>query len=218
MVTAADVERFERVLADGGVGLFPADTVYGLAADAESETGVRRLYELKGRPPDKPAAVMFFDPDPCLAVLEPLGPRTREAISKLLPGPITAIVPNPERLYPLAAGPEPEKLGIRLHGFGPDLSPLLAIRRPVLQSSANPSGGPDPRRIDDVDPGIRAGAGAELDGGELPGTPSTVVDLTRFEADGEYVVLREGAVSAAELGKNLRPNKFSHGPARKHCA
>lgn len=198
-MTAEEVERFERALAGGGVGLFPADTVYGLAADAKSEAGVRRLYELKGRPQDKPAAVMFFDPDSCTPVLEPLGPRTRNAISKLLPGPITAIVPNPKHLYPLAAGPEPEKLGIRLPGFGSELSPLLAIRRPVLQSSANPSGGSDPRRIDEVDASIRAGANAELDGGELPGTPSTVIDLTDYEGTGGYVVLREGAVGAQAL-------------------
>ncbi len=212
MLNADAVAAFERALAGGGVGLFPADTVYGLAAEAESEAGVRRLYELKGRPQDKPAAVMFFDPGPCLPVLEPLGPRTRDAISRLLPGPVTAIVPNPSRLFPLACGPEPAKLGIRLPGFGPELASLLAIRRPVLQSSANPSGGADPRRLGDVDERIRQGADAELDGGELPGTPSTVVDLTRYEDGGEYAILREGAVSAADLGRRLRPNKFSHGP------
>ena len=212
MLTDADVGRFERALAAGGVGLFPADTVYGLAADAESEAGVRRLYELKGRPQDKPAAVMFFDPDACLPVLEPLGPRTRDALSRLLPGPVTAIVPNPGRLYPLATGPEPGKLGLRLPGLGPELEPMLAMRRPVLQSSANPSGGADPRRLGDVDGRIRRGADAELDGGELPGTPSTVVDLTRYEDAGDYVVLREGAISAADLGGRLRPDKFSHGP------
>ena len=211
-MTPEDVERFERALSAGGVGLFPADTVYGLAVDAESEEAVRRLYEIKGRPADKPAAVMFFDPDACTPVLEPLGPRTREAMAKLLPGPVTAVVPNPRRLFPLASGPEPEKLGIRLPGLGPELAPMQALRRPVLQSSANPSGGPDPRRLEDVDPTISERVDARLDGGELPGTPSTVVDLTRYEAGGDYVVLREGAVSAAELGRTLRANKFSHGP------
>ena len=200
-MTAEDVEQFERALLAGGVGLFPADTVYGLAADAESEAGVARLYELKGRPQERPAAVMFFDPDPCMPVLEPLGPRTREALSKLLPGPFTAIVPNPRRLYPLATGPEPEKLGIRLPGLGPELGPLMAVRRPVLQSSANPTGGRDPRRLEDVDAAIRAGADAELDGGELPGTPSSVVDLTDYEQAGRYLILREGAVSAAQIAE-----------------
>jgi L-threonylcarbamoyladenylate synthase len=200
-VTLEDVERFESALVADGVGLFPADTVYGLAADAESAAGVRRLYELKGRPPRQPAAVMFFDPNLALAALEGLGPRTRHALSRLLPGPVTAIVANPGRLYPLACGPEPERLGIRLPGVSAALEPLLSLRRPILQSSANPSGGPDPRRLEDVDPAIRAGVQAVLDGGELPGVPSTVLDLTGYEAAGEYAVLREGAISSAALSE-----------------
>lgn len=200
-MTREEVERFERALAAGGVGLFPADTVYGLAADAASEAGVRRLYEIKGRPQDRPAAVMFFDPEPAFAALEGLGSRTRDALSKLLPGPVTAVIPNPRRLYPLACGPEPERLGIRIPGLRPELAPMLAIERPVLQSSANRTGGADPRRLDDVDAAVRAAANAELDGGELPGNPSTVVDLTRYEPAGEYRVLREGAVPAAVLAE-----------------
>lgn len=200
-MTAEEVAAFERALAAGGVGLFPADTVYGLAADAESEAGVRRLYAIKGRPQDRPAAVMFFDPEPAFAALEGLGPRTRDALSKLMPGPVTAVIENPRRLYPLACGPAPERLGIRIPGLRHGLEAMLAIRRPVLQSSANPTGGADPRRLADVDPSVRAAADAELDGGELPGTPSTVVDLSAYEAAGRYRVLREGAVPAEVLAE-----------------
>ena len=71
------VEDFERVVTGGGVVVFPADTVYGLACDPEDADAVARLYALKGRPPDKPAAVMFFDRDRALAALPELGPRTR---------------------------------------------------------------------------------------------------------------------------------------------
>ncbi len=74
---------------------------------------------------------------------------------------------------------------------------------PVLQSSANPSGGPDARRLEDVEERIRRGVDLQLDGGELPGTPSTVVDLTGYEEDRSYEVLREGAVSAADLARRL---------------
>jgi len=202
-VTAEEVAAFERVLAEGGVGLFPADTVYGLAADVDSPEAVERLYRLKGRAPDQPAAVLFFDPYRLLEAVEGLGPRTRDVLSRLLPGPITAIVPNPGRRYPLACGPAPERLGIRLPGVAPELEPLLGIRRPILQSSANPTGGPDPGRLADVDPAIRSGADAELDGGELPGTPSTVIDLTDYEGSREYRVLREGAISAEALAELL---------------
>ncbi len=187
--------EFERCVAAGGVALFPADTVYGLATGAESAEGVRRLYEIKGRPQDRPAAVMFFQLEPALAALPELGPRTRAALERLLPGPVTLILPNPEHRFPLACEPAPERLGLRVLPAGP----LAAVTVPVLQSSANPSGGADVRRLEDVDPRIRGQVDLEVDGGELPGTPSTVVDLTHFEADGEYELLREGALPAAAL-------------------
>jgi L-threonylcarbamoyladenylate synthase len=186
------MNEFEECVARGGVALFPADTVYGLATAAESAEGVRRLYEIKGRPQDRPAAVMFFRLDDALAALPELGPRTREALERLLPGPVTLLLPNPERRFPLAGG---EHLGLRV----PDVPALADVRTPVLQSSANPSGGADVRRLADVDPEIRARVDLEIDGGELPGTPSTVVDLTDYESSGEYSVLREGALDAAAL-------------------
>jgi L-threonylcarbamoyladenylate synthase len=190
---------FERCIADGGVALFPADTVYGLACDPESEAAVKRLYEIKGRPPDRPAAVMFFQLEPALAALPGLGERTRAAFERLLPGPVTLLLPNPDRLFPLACGPSPERLGLRV----PD-APLLAdVRRPVMQSSANPSGGADARRVEDVDERIRSAVDLVVDGGELPGTPSTVIDLTRYEEDGEYEIVREGALDAGAVSVAL---------------
>jgi L-threonylcarbamoyladenylate synthase len=189
-------EAFERCIAVGGVALFPADTVYGLATEPDSREGVDRLYRLKGRRPDRPAAVMFFQLELALAALPELGPRTRAALERLLPGPLTLVLPNPARRYPLACGPEPERIGLRV----PRLDNALAeVRWPVLQSSANPSGGADPRRVEDVDERIRAGVDLVVDGGELPGVASTVVDLTGYERDGSWTVLREGAVPGARL-------------------
>ena len=203
-MTADDVATFERCISVGGVALFPADTVYGLATEPDSREGVERLYALKGRPPRQPAAVMFFQRDLALSALPELGPRTHAALERLLPGPVTAIVPNPARRYPLACGPAPERLGLRVPALDTHaLAPLAAARWPVLQSSANPSGGADARRLDDVDPAIRAGVDLHLDGGELPGTPSTVLDLTRWEEDGEYVILRQGALGPGDVAARL---------------
>jgi L-threonylcarbamoyladenylate synthase len=182
---------FARVIAAGGVAVFPADTVYGLACDPEDAAAVDRLYALKGRPPAKPAAVMFFDPEAALAGLPP---RTCRLLERLLPGGLTVLLPNPEGRFPLACGPDPGTLGLRV----PEL-PALAGAPPVLQSSANLAGGPDARRLEDVPEAIRAGADLVLDGGELPGTPSTVVDLTDYEAAGAYRVLRAGAVAPEAL-------------------
>lgn len=202
-MTPADVEAFDRCIANGGVALFPADTVYGLATAPDSREGAERLYELKGRPPERPAAVMFFDLADALDALPDLGGRTREALTRLLPGPVTAVVENPAGRYPLACGPRPDRLGLRVPALAGPLAPLREMRRPVLQSSANLSGGSDPRRVDDVDESIRSGADVLLDAGELPGVASTVVDLSELERSGEWTVLREGAVDAAALDAAL---------------
>jgi L-threonylcarbamoyladenylate synthase len=198
-VNADDVETFERCIAVGGVALFPADTVYGLATEPDSREGVERLYRLKGRRPDRPAAVMFFEKDVALEALPELPEPTQAAAERLLPGGVTLLLPNPRHRYPLACGPNPDVLGLRV----PDAPDLAGMRWPVLQSSANPSGGPDARRIEDVDERIRAGVDLVLDAGELPGTPSTVVDLTRYHEDGRFEVVRDGAVPRAAIDEAL---------------
>jgi L-threonylcarbamoyladenylate synthase len=197
------VATFERCIAVGGVALFPADTVYGLATEPDSREGVERLYRIKGRAPSRPAAVMFFDLELALAALPELGERTREALGRLLPGGVTLVLPNPARRYPLACGPVPERLGLRVPALSGELAPLASVRWPVLQSSANPAGGPDARRLADVDGRIRARVDLQLDGGELPGTPSSVVDLSAYEETGRWTLVREGAVPAAELDDAL---------------
>ena len=131
MLTDADAAALGACVAAGGVAVFPADTVYGLACDPENADAVAKLYALKGRPPEKPAAVMFFD------LAEP------GDFGGLLPGGVTLLLPNPERRFPLACTTDPETLGLRV----PFLAP---VGRPVLQSSANLAGGPDARRLDDV--------------------------------------------------------------------
>ena len=193
-MTREEVETFERCISVGGVALFPADTVYALGTEPDSREGVDRLYRLKGRVPDKPAAVMFFDLELALTALPELGPRTREAVERLLPAALTLLLPNPARRFPLACGPEPERLGVRVPLLEGELAPLSAVSWPVLQSSANRSGGPDAARLADVDEELRAGVDLILDGGELPGTASTVVDLTSYEQDGSWELAREGAV------------------------
>jgi L-threonylcarbamoyladenylate synthase len=172
----------DECIAAGGVAVFPADTVYGLACDPDNADAVARLYELKGRPPDKPAAVMFFDRDQ--ALLPELSERTRALMERLLPGAVTLLVPSGR--YPLAAGAG--TLGVRV----PDIPPLARV--PVLQSSANVTGGPDARRLEEVPQAIRRGADLVIDGGELPGTPSTVVDLRDYDRGGEWRIVRAGAV------------------------
>ena len=191
--------EFERCIAAGGVAVFPADTVYGLACDPTAPAAVARLYELKGRPADKPAAVMFFTLGPALTALPELGAPLRLAVEALLPGPVTLLLPNPLARWPLACGPDPWTLGLRVPAAGP----LAGVAVPVLQSSANRSGGADPRALDEVDEALLAAADLVVDGGPLPGTPSTVVDLRTYARGGAWSVLREGALAREQVAAAL---------------
>lgn len=191
----SDAAALEQCIADGGVALFPADTVYGLACDPDDRFAVERLYLLKRRSLEKPSAVMFFDLEAGLAALPELGSNTREAMARLLPGPVTVLVVNGAGRFPLACGDDVATLGVRVV----DVPRFAGMRRPVLQSSANSAGGPDPRRLADVPPLLRSAVDLVIDGGELPGTPSTVVDLRRYEEDGQWSVVRAGAVPEREL-------------------
>ena len=202
------MNEFEQVVARGGVVLFPSDTVYGLACDPENEAAVERLYALKGRAPEKAAAVMFFDLEVMLSALPPLGQRLSAALRTLMPGAITALVPNPEHRFPLASRADPQTLGLRVVS----VPALSGVRVPVLQSSANPAGGADARSLSEVAPAMRAGADLVIDGGELPGVPSTVIDLRNYDDQGVWSVLRRGAVDEDDLALALE-GRFRFDPS-----
>jgi L-threonylcarbamoyladenylate synthase len=205
----ADAEAFERTIRDGGVVLFPADTVYGLACDPENAEAIADLYALKGRPARQPAAVMWFNREAALAALPELGERTRSAAESLLPGGVTLLLPNTECRYRLACAGEGTTIGVRVPALPAAIEALAAITIPVLQTSANPAGGKDALRFEDVDSTIADGTDLALDGGELPGVSSTVVDLVLYEGNGSWEIVREGAVSRAELVATLGPDDGS---------
>jgi L-threonylcarbamoyladenylate synthase len=180
--------------------VLPFDTVYGLAAEPYQEESTRRLYELKGRAETQPTALVAADLDFLLECIPELRGRAATLARQLLPGPLTVILPNPARRFRWLTGTNAEAIGVRvpeLTGPGGD---VLMRAGAVVATSANRPGEPDPRRLEDVPEEIRAGAAAVVDGGDLPGTPSTVVDLTGDEPR----ILREGAVPAAEVLRRLQ--------------
>jgi L-threonylcarbamoyladenylate synthase len=195
VLTADDAATFERCMAVGGVAVFPADTVYGLACDPSTEDAVARLYGMKGRPLAKASAVMLFSIELAFASLPELGERERAAIEALMPGGVTFLLHNPAQRFPLACGDDPTTLGLRVPALPPAAAALRAVRWPILQSSANLAGQPEAHRVGDVDPRLRAEADLVLDGGELPGTASTVVDLRDFAEGGSWSIVRHGMVA-----------------------
>lgn len=192
-------EALDRTIGAGGVAVFPADTLYGLACDPLDPAAVARVHALKGRDDGKPSAVLYFAPLAMRELVASLGPRTLDAVGALLPGPVTLVVANPERRYPLACREDPERLGVRLITD----PPLGGLMRPLFQTSANRSGAAAPVSFDQVPAEILAGADLAVDGGELGGVPSTVVDVTAIESGGGWKLLREGALPADEVAQAL---------------
>jgi L-threonylcarbamoyladenylate synthase len=205
VLTAEDVADLQACVTGGGVAVFPSDTVYGVCCDPNSELAARRLYELKGRPPARPAAVMFFSLDAALNALPELPEVEREALQALLPGPVTLLLANWELRFEPACRTDPATLGLRVPALPENLRALEAMRAPVMQSSANLSGEPDARTLAEVSQSLRDGADLVLDGGELPGMPSTVIDLRGYAAERSWRLLREGALSRESVEAALAP-------------
>jgi len=190
---SSTVDETAAAVDAGGVVVVPTDTGYGLAS-APRELPVRALYRLKGRADRQPTALVAASLGALRAHLPELTDRDAAIASALLPGPFTLVLANPAGRLPWLAGARPDTIGVRIPALTGPAHELLERVGALAATSANVPGGPDPRRLDDVPPELRAGAAAALDGGELPGMPSTVIDCTGPEP----VVLREGAVPAAE--------------------
>jgi L-threonylcarbamoyladenylate synthase len=174
--------------------ILPTDTVYGLCTTAYFADAAERLYALKGRPPTQPTALLASDVDMLLECVPELRGRAATIVRALLPGPYTLVLSNPARRYRWLTGPAPDKIGVRVPVLAGDAATVLMRVGAVAATSANLSGGSDPRRLDEVPPELRSRVAAELEGGELPGTPSTVIDFTTEPP----TVLRDGAAPAAE--------------------
>jgi L-threonylcarbamoyladenylate synthase len=199
----SDVERAITALRAGALAVIPTDTVYGLAADGESEAAARALYAAKGRETIRPTALLFASVDALAARVPELPATALAAARALLPGALTLVLPNPARRFPWLNAERPDCLGVRVPDLAGPGREVLAALGVLVATSANLPGGRDPRRLEEVPAELREAAAAVVDGGELPGVPSTVVDLTGPAP----VVLREGAIAEgvllARLGRGL---------------
>jgi L-threonylcarbamoyladenylate synthase len=191
-------KALQSCVSGGGVVLFPSDGLYGLACDPLDASAIGRIHRLKGRDEGKSSAVMYFSPLAMRELVAGLGPRTAAAVSALLPGPVTLVVENPGHRYPLACREGVERLGIRLIA-----GPLAGAMCPVFQTSANLSGEAPPAKFSDVPDAVIDRVDLAIDGGELPGLPSTVVDIATIEEDGGWKILRHGALSPGDLASAM---------------
>ena len=187
------VDDAVRALEAGQVVVLPTDTVYGLAAAPDRREAVQTIFRLKSRPEDTPIALVASSVDALLECVPELRGRDERVARTLLPGPFTLVLGNASRRYPWLTGDRPGTIGVRVPGLVGEAASVLARVGAVAATSANRHGGPDPRTLVDVPAEIRSAAGALVDGGELPGTASSVIDFTGDEPR----VVRDGAASAA---------------------
>jgi L-threonylcarbamoyladenylate synthase len=173
----------------GRPAVLPTDTVYGLCADPYHEPPVRRLVKLKGRDEAQPLALLASDLDFLFECVPELRGRAGTIARALLPGPYTLVFPNPGRRFRWLTGSRPETIGVRVPQVEGEVKHLLERLGAVAATSANRHGEPDPRSVAEIPREILSLCAAIVDVGELPGTPSTVIDFTGPEP----VVLREGA-------------------------
>jgi len=190
----ASVDETVKAIRSGQPVILPTDTVYGLCATPFTYDAALRVYMAKRRDGSQPTALLATDVDMLLECVPELRGRSAEIARALFPGPYTLVLPNPARRYRWLAGSTPEKIGVRVAELPGDAATVLERVGAVLATSANLPGGLEPRRLDDVPGEIRSAVAAELDGGELPGVPSTVIDVTGPEPQ----VLREGVVPARQ--------------------
>jgi L-threonylcarbamoyladenylate synthase len=188
------IDEAVTAIQDGRPVVLPTDTVYGLCADPYREAPARELYRMKGTSIEQPIALVVRDVEFLLECVPELRGRSAAIARALLPGPFTLVLPNPGRRYGWITGSTPDRIGVRVPELAGPAAEVFSRVGAVAATSANFHGGSDPRTVDEVPVELRAGAAAVVDGGELPGTPSTVLDLT----GGVPRVLREGAVPAAE--------------------
>jgi L-threonylcarbamoyladenylate synthase len=181
----SDIDRAAEAIREGELVVYPTETVYGLGADALDAAAVERVFEAKGRSRDDPVSLGVPDVETALEYTVPT-PRERRFMHEFLPGPVTVVVER-EPEVPDAVTAGTDRVGVRIpdHDLALD---FLERCHPVTATSANVSGNPSVRRLDDLDPEIREAAAIVLDGGETPGTESTVVDVETGE------ILRPGAL------------------------
>jgi L-threonylcarbamoyladenylate synthase len=178
----------ERALRGGALAILPTDTVYGIGCAAGDRDACARLYACKARPADQPIALVLGSVDGLRRALPELDEAAAARYRRVLPGAVTLVVPNPARRFAHLCGTTPERIGVRVPVLVPEVAALADAVGGVALTSANLRGEEPPARLADVPDELRRLCDVVLDGSELAGMPSSVIDV----AGAEPAVLRRG--------------------------
>ena len=189
------VAEAAAVIRSGGLVAFPTETVYGLGADALNEAAVRRIFEVKGRPPDNPIIVHVADRDSVYLLASEVPRAAEELISRFWPGPLTLVLKRTE-LVPAVTCGGLETVAVRMPAHQVALELIKEAGVPIAAPSANVSGSPSPTSAEHVLRDLRGKIEMVLDGGPAEiGVESTVIDMTVDPPE----LLRPGGLPLEEI-------------------
>ena len=187
--------RCRDVIRAGGLIVYPTDTLYGLGADPRNPEAVRKLFAIKGRQADQPILLLIRDPDEVPDWAAVITPRAEGLMKKFWPGPLTLVFKaKPGVMVELTGGSE--TIGLRVPGNELTRLLLASLGTALTGTSANISGGQNPRTAREAAEAIGGMVDLVLDGGRTEGgNPSTVVDVSGDEPR----MIREGAIPSREI-------------------
>jgi len=199
--TEPNILRAVALMRQGRPVAFPTETVYGLGAPAEAQHTVHRVFELKGRPQDKPLIVHVNDADQAKRVVDRWTEEANLLARVFWPGPLTLILPSNGRVAPaVTAGGSTVAVRAPNHSVAHAL--IASLGEGIAAPSANPSGEPPPTTAQEVAKYFGDHLAMVLDGGATTvAVPSTIIDLTD-ESGGR--ILRMGAITRAQLSAHVR--------------
>ncbi len=215
-IGAGDALELAPALAAARLACFPTDTVYGVGG-VLSPAVVAAVTAAKGREPSKPLQVVFPARELLLATV-PMGRRLRDACRRLLPGPVTLLVPYPDdwsvpppgevrlerrRRFGRAETVTVATLGVRVPRWPGDARLLETLPFPLVASSANRGGERPAAALAEVDEALLAACDLVLDAGPVAGLASSVVDLSAYEDEGRWRLLRPGPWDEAVIEELL---------------
>ncbi len=203
-----DVAKIAR---DGGLVAFPTETVYGLGTNAFNEQAVRRLFEVKQRPPDNPVSVLVSDVKQIYQLAE-VNDVARKLIKEYFPGPITVVLKSKPDV-PIIVTAGTGKVAVRMPDHKIALKIVELANVPLATPSANISGKPSPTKAEHVIEDFMGKIDAIVDGGETGiGIESTVIDTTTEPSK----ILRLGAIPAEEIEEIIGDVEISEAPSMKY--
>jgi L-threonylcarbamoyladenylate synthase len=189
------ISRAAKAVAGGGVIIFPTRGLYGLGADAFNPGAVRRIFQIKGRPPNKPLLVLISDPAEVSRLTAAIGPAARHLMRCFWPGGVTFVLPARKELAVELTGGG-NKIGVRQTAHPVAAALVQTVGSPMTGTSANISGAGGCAQVSEIDPALIEAVDLVLDCGALAGGPgSTVVDVSTAAP----VVLRQGAVEGRRI-------------------